>query len=112
MEGNKYIHLRIRRWVAWWFYLGVICGVIAIANILGHQLTGAQDRILLVVGAANWLLGGIVCWAFESIKFESRDTSTPPTVQNPAHQTGETEWHPPSDFLLPGKRQSLLPWRH
>jgi hypothetical protein len=106
-----HIHLRIQRWVIWWFYVGVVCGAIALVNILGHNLTGAQDRILLIFGAAHWLLGGIVCLAFESVKIESR-RPLPPPIQKPANTAPETEWHPASDFLLPGGRRSLLPWRH
>jgi hypothetical protein len=104
------IHLHVQRWVLWWFYLGVVCGAIALVNILGHSFTRAQDWILLIVGAAHWLLGGIVCWAFESVKIQPRRQSPP--VQKPLSSPQETEWHPASDFLLPGKRQSLLPWRH
>jgi len=100
------IHLRIRRWVIWWFYLGVVCGAIALVNILGHQLTGAQDRILLIVGAAHWLLGGIVCWASESIKVEPRHSSPPP-IPKPLETAPEIEWHPASDFRLPGRSTSL-----
>jgi hypothetical protein len=106
-----HIHLRIHRWVIWWFYVGVVCGAIALVNILGHNLTGAQDRILLIIGAAHWLLGGIVCWAFESVKVEPRHSSPTP-VQKQVNKAPETEWHPASDFLLPGGRHSLLPWKH
>lgn len=99
------IHLRVRRWVIWWFYVGVACGAIALVNILGHQLTGAQDRILLLLGVAHWLLGGIVCWASESIKVEPKHA---PTTTRKAEETGpEIEWHPASDFLLPGRSTSL-----
>ena len=105
------IHLRIQRWVVLWFYLGVLCGVIALVNILGHRLSPVQDRVLLIVGMAHWLLGGIVCWAFESIKVEPRQDSPLP-IEKPSGTTPETEWHPASDFLLPGRRQNLLPWRH
>lgn len=64
------IHLRIQRWVVWWFYVGLACGVIAVVNILGQHLTAAQDRILLILGGAHWVLGGIVCWAFDGIQVE------------------------------------------
>lgn len=106
-----HIHLRIHRWVIWWFYVGVIGGAIALVNILGHNLTGAQDRFLLIMGAAFWLLGGIVCWAFESVSVEP-PKAPPPPARKPANAAPETEWHSPSDFLLPGGRRSLLPWRH
>jgi hypothetical protein len=106
-----HIHLRIRRWVIWWFGVGVVCGALALVTILGHNLTGAQDRILLIVGTAHWLLGGIVCWVFDSVKFES-PRSSPPPIQKPVGTVPQSEWHPASDFLLPGRGKSLLPWRH
>ncbi len=105
-----HIHLRIHRWVVWWFYVGVICGAIALVNILGHNLTGTQDRIILLIGMAHWLLGGIVCWAFEGVKIEP-PPARPAQIQKPADAAPETEWHPASDFLLPGRKQSLLSWR-
>jgi hypothetical protein len=103
-------HLRIHRWVIWWFYVGVIGGLIALVNIFGHSLTGFQERLLLIVGAAFWLLGGVVCWAFESVKFEA--PPLPPTIQKSPNAGPEREWHPASDFLLPGRGKSILPWRH
>jgi hypothetical protein len=104
------IHLRIHRWVVWWFYTGVIAGLIVLVNILGHNLTGFQERLLLIIGAAFWLLGGLVCWAYESVKFEP--PSLPPPAQKPLSPSSEREWHPASHFLMPGRRKSLLPWRH
>ena len=105
------IHLRIQRWVMWWFYLGVICGAIALVNILGRQLTHAQEAILLAFGAAHWLLGGIVCWAFESVRVEAQRESSPESTQKPQYAAPEKEWHPASDFLLPGGSTMLLPPR-
>src|ERR1035441_9868468 len=101
------IHLRVRRWGIMWIYVGVVCGAIAVVNILGHQLTGAQDRLFVILGAAHWLLGGIVCWAFEGIKVEPGRPSPPP-IEKPLNAAPGTEWHPASDFLLPGGSQRLL----
>ena len=103
------MHLQIRRWVMWWFCIGIVCGVIAVSIILGDNLTPPQEKIVLLIGGAHWLLGGIVCWAFESVKMETR--STPPAPK-PTVATPERYWHPASDFLLPGRRKSILPWRH
>jgi hypothetical protein len=94
--------LRIRRWVMWWFSTGVICGVIAVSIILGDNLTPPQEKVVLLIGAAHWLLGGIVCWAFASVKVETLDT--PPGAQKSADNAPERFWHPASDFLLPGGR--------
>ena len=104
------MNLRIRRWVMWWFSIGIICGVIAVSIILGDNLTPSQERIVLLIGGAHWLLGGIVCWAFESVKVETRNK--PVARQNPTESPAERYWHPASDFLLPGRGQRILPWRH
>ena len=101
------VHLRVRRWVAGWIAIGVFFGAIALVNILGHHLTPVQDRILLLMGAAHWLLGGVVCWAFEGVKFEAGRKPSRPVERIP-----EPEYHSASEFLLPGNRRSLLPWRH
>lgn len=103
------MHLRIRRWVKWWFAIGIICGVIAVSIILGDNLTPPQEKIVLLIGAAHWLLGGIICWAFASVKMEPR---SPEAAQKASASIPERFWHPASDFLLPGRRQSILPWRH
>ncbi len=107
-----HIHLRIQRWVIWWFCVGVACGAVAVTNILAHHFTGAQDRISLIIGVAFWLLGGIVCWAYESVKVEPPPPLPPPPIQKPLNTGPETEWHPASDFLMPGRRRSLLPRKH
>jgi hypothetical protein len=101
-------HLRVQRWVAWWIGIGVVCGAIAIVNILGHNLTPVQDRILILLGVAHWLLGGIVCWAFKGVKAEPKPPAPPVQVKT----AQETEYYPPSTFLVPGSRHTILPWRH
>lgn len=104
-----HVHLRVRRWVLWWVYVGLICGTVAVVNILGHHLTGTQDRILILIGTAHWILGGIVCWAFDGVQVETRPPVAPPRLRQ---AKPSTEYHPASDFLLPGGRKSLLPWVH
>jgi hypothetical protein len=108
------VRLRFHRWVVWWLYVGIVGGAIAITNILGHHLTAAQDRILLIIGAAHWILGGIVCWVFEAVQVETRP-ETPATPAAPPRDTAQdTEYHPASDFLLPGHGHgsNILHWRH
>jgi hypothetical protein len=107
-----HIHLRVRRWVIWWVCIGVIGGAIAISNILGHNLSGTQDRILIILGVAHWLLGGIVCWSFAGVEVTPAPQSPSSPVQQLPDTTLASEHHPPSDFLLPGNRRSLLPWKH
>lgn len=62
--------LHVRRWVVWWFYVGVGCGAIALANIFFRQLTRTQDEVILSLGVFHWILGGLVCWAWEGVKLE------------------------------------------
>jgi hypothetical protein len=108
------VHIRVRRWVVWWFYASVAFGATAIANILGRDLTRRQDRILLFLGVIYWVLGGLVSFACDSIRIE---TPGPPPAQKagPSVRTealkadAQREWHVASDFLLPGGRKSLLP---
>jgi hypothetical protein len=102
-------HLRVHRWVVTWICVGVVCGAVALVIILGHHLTRIEDELLLTIGAAHWLLFGIVCWALDGIKVEP---APPAPIPRPLNPTSETVWHPASDFLLPGRKHSLLPWRH
>ena len=101
------LHVRIRRWVLWWFYVGVSSGVVAVVNILARDLTRTEEREILVIGVLFWLLGGLVCYACDSVQIENPPQQPshgePPRVEQPR------EWHPASDFLLPGGRKSLLP---
>jgi len=65
-----HIHVRVHRWVRWWFYVGVVCGVVALANIGDRDLSRTQDKIIILIGAVHWLLGGLVCYAYEGIRIE------------------------------------------
>jgi hypothetical protein len=103
-----HIHIRIHKWVIWWLCLGAVCGAIALVNILFRDLTRTQDKVILVVGIVNWVLGGIVCWAFEGVKI----SSAPPEQKPPARHEEAKEWHSASDFILPGGRKSILPPRY
>ncbi len=73
-----YIHVKIHRWVLWWFYIGIVCGVIAVVNILTRNLTRLQDHVILIVGAVHWALGGVVCWAFDGVRIHE---APPPSTQ-------------------------------
>jgi len=89
----------------------VIVGIVALVNILGRDLTKAQDHLILFIGAFNWILGGVVCWAFEGVRFEE-----PPRTEEPRETAEEArfekEWHAASDFVSPGRRKRFLPPRY
>jgi hypothetical protein len=102
----NHIHIRIHRWVIWWLCLGVVFGAIALVNILFRDLTRSQDKLILVVGIVHWVLGGVVCWAFEGIKISS---APQPPERQPTHTEDTREWYSASEFILPGSRKSLLP---
>lgn len=101
------IHVRIHRWVVWWVYVGVVCGVVAVVNILGRDLSRKQERIILLIGLAHWVVGGLICYACDAIRIEG--SSEEVKSQQPLKRWEGPEWHPASDFLLPGGKKSLLP---
>jgi hypothetical protein len=106
-----HLHLRIHRWVLWWFWIGVVLGAIAVVNILLRNLTRWQETIILVVGALNWLIGGIICWGYGAVRIERPDKSARggDSALRSRQEFQQKEWHAASDFVLPGNRKSLLP---
>ena len=77
-----HIHVRIHHWVLWWFGVGIVCGVVALVNIFSRDLTHIQDRVVLVIGVLFWLLGGLVCYAYDSVQIEGH--SRPTTRKDPS----------------------------
>ena len=104
-----YLHLRIHHWVVWWFVIGVVCGVVALVNILSRNLTPSQEDAVLVFGVINWVLGGLVCYSLEAVRVEGPPKLIAKEHFESSHHEAETEWHPASDFLQPGQRKRLLP---
>jgi hypothetical protein len=106
-----HIHVRIHHWVLWWFYVGIVLGAIALVNIFFRDLSREQERIILIVGAMHWLLGGLVCYSCEGIQIERprKPAETDKPVARRLVGFSQTEWHPASDFVLPGNRKSLIP---
>src|SRR5579863_1842889 len=102
-----HLHIRVHRWVVWWFYVGIVCGAIAVVNILARDLMRTEDRVILVIGVLFWLLGGLVCYAYDSIQIVKPLHDS--TRDEPPRIAETKEWHSASDFLLPGGRKSLLP---
>jgi hypothetical protein len=107
----SFLHHRVRmhRWVAWWMVLGVVCGIVAVTNILEHSLTRSQERVLILTGVMNWILGGVICYASEGIRIEPPSHHPVGTTAPKALSHDDEESHAASDFLLPGSRKSLLP---
>jgi hypothetical protein len=107
-----HIHVRARRWVFWWFVVGVVCGAVALANIFGRELTRTQERVILLLGIAHWVLGGIVCFAWDAIRLG--DSPEPPvaSAENAPRTEPREAFYSASDFLVPGARKSLLPPGH
>jgi hypothetical protein len=103
-----HIQARVHRWVLWWFYVGVACGAVALVNLLGRDLSRTQEKVILLMGVAHWVLGGLVCYACEGISVAERPTE--PRRKQPTPPEFE-EWHAASDFVLPGSRKRLLPPR-
>ena len=105
----NHIRVRIHRWVIWWLCLGIVFGAIALVNIFFRDLTRTQDKIILVIGVVHWVLGGVVCWAFDGIKVQA---IKPPERRQAAQVDEAREWHSASEFVLPGGRKSILPPRY
>lgn len=101
------IHITVKRWVLWWFYASVALGAIAIANLLVSDLTRRQERIVLIMGVIHWVLGGMVCYACDSVRFAK--PSEKPLQKEVPRGDAQEEWHAASDFLYPGGRKSVLP---
>ena len=105
--GHLHFRIQVHRWVIWWIALGVLCGAVAVVNILMHNLSKPQEDAVVAVGVIHWVLGGLVCWAMGSVKVEA-----PRLERREEQPDSEREWHSASEFLLPGGRKSLLPPRY
>ncbi len=102
-----HVHVKVQHWVMWWFYLGVICGVIALVNIFFRDLTPVDIKLVLIFGVLHWLLGGVICYCFDGVKIEK--PALPFARVSQPDASLQKEWHSASDFVLPGSRRSLLP---
>ena len=108
MKSLLHHRVHIHRWVVWWMVVGVVCGIVAVTNIMEHNLTRAQERVLILTGILNWILGGVICYAREGIRIEKPSLpQSRATLKALPHD--DEEGHAASDFVLPGSRKSLLP---
>ena len=90
--------------------MGVVGGVIALINIFTRDLTRTQERVILIMGVLFWVLGGLVCHAYDGVQIEKPRRqfthNETPTVEK------QREWHSVPDSVLPGRRKGLLPPKH
>jgi hypothetical protein len=105
-----YIHVRIHRWVLWWFYVGAVCGVVALVNILVRDLSRTQEKIVLVIGLCFWLLGGLVCYGGSSVQIDNRSQQSAHDGAPRLHRF--KEGHFILGFVLPGHRMRLRSPKH
>lgn len=66
------IRLRVHHWVVWWFWLAVIFSGVSLLNVLVRNLTRPQDKVVAIVSALFWVIGGIFCYAVEGVQVEHR----------------------------------------
>jgi hypothetical protein len=97
---------RIHRWVLWWFDAGLVIAAVALANVPFLNLTRAQEKAIFTLCVLNWLLSGLVCWAYENTQSNAVQPWEP-IQREPAPQ--DREWHSASEFRLPGSGKTLLP---
>jgi hypothetical protein len=48
-----HIQVRVHHWVLWWFYVGIVVGVVALMNILLRDLSPTQETVILMMGALH-----------------------------------------------------------
>lgn len=101
--------LHFRRWVLWWIYVGIVCGAVALVNVLFRDLSPLQIAVVAGMGVIFWTLGGIVAYGYGGVRIVPQ----PPLRLIPElHDWPQQEWHAASDFLYPGTGKALLPPRH
>src|SRR5215467_8209764 len=103
-----HLHFCVHHWVLWWFYVGIACGVVALVNVLFRDLTRTQETVILAIGVLFWLLGGLVCYAYEGIQLIVKPQQQPPHLET-REDDDQKEWRPASDFVLPGTQRRFLP---
>ena len=105
------LHLRVHHWVFDWFVIGVICGAVVLVNVVFRKPSADDIALSLFFGGLYWIIGGVVCYVLEAVRFEPPQHAERETLRRP-ELADQREYHYASDFVLPGNRRSLLPWRH
>ena len=86
-----HVHLHVHRWVIWWLWFGVLCGLVASVNLLTHTLTREQEDVIVFLGVLYWALGGVVCWALDGARYQKPDRTPPQSDQKNALADWESE---------------------
>lgn len=110
-----HIHIRVHHGVLVWMYVGVVCGIIALVNILSRNLSESAVTWILALGVLFWLVGGILCYAWDTVRIEVPSREARKNEKANAARTGnltQKEWHYASEFVLPGHRKSVFPRRY
>jgi hypothetical protein len=109
MEENMDFHLRVRRWVFDWFVIGVVCGIVVLVNVFFRKPSADDVALSLFFGGLYWVIGGIICYGLEGVKFEPpHAVEHGETIMTTADQR---QYHCASDFVLPGNSRHLFPRR-
>src|ERR1700689_4334161 len=99
-----HIHTPFPRWVVWWLYAGLVFGVVILTNIFLHTRSAADEELILSMGLLHWVLAGFVCYGYGGIQVRGSSQQGLSGVQGDASRQGE--WHPASDFVLPGNHRN------
>ncbi|HYA17702.1 MAG TPA: hypothetical protein VEF06_09565 [Bryobacteraceae bacterium] len=63
--------VHFRPWVLWWIYTGIVCGIVALVNILFRDLSSLQIAIVIGMGVLFWTVGGIVAYGYGGVRIVS-----------------------------------------
>jgi hypothetical protein len=103
--------VHLRPWVRWWIYAGIVCGIIALVNILSRDDLSPLDIAMIIgIGALFWGMLGIAAYGYGGVRIIPAPPADHDHVE--MRKPPQEEWHAASDFLFPGNRKSLLPPKH
>jgi len=95
-------------WLVEWLYLGLICAVVVLVNILARTVTEDTTIMVLSFGAIAWLVGGIVFYGVEHLHSIEASQSEPSEQTMRRSELQPVVWHCASDFLIPGASHSFV----
>lgn len=107
MNYHYHYHLHLHRWVVWWIYIGIVCSIVALVNILFRNLSPLQTAMVIVMGVLFWIIGGIVAYGYGGVLIVPMRHHS--LVK---HDSPEDEAHAATDFLFPGTWNAPHPHTH